>query len=88
MAQMADPSAVGIAFALVCMAGVCAPLGAACVVFLRRGHAGILAASLALAAGVMVFVSLTEVLNESVAEIEHSGKFSEPVVLLLAYSVS
>lgn len=84
---MAGSSAVGIAFALVCMAGLCAPLGAACVVFLRRGHSSILAAALALAAGVMIFVSLTEVLSESVSEIHQRG-FSEPLVLLLAYSVS
>jgi zinc transporter ZupT len=52
---------MGIAFGLVVLAGLCAPLGACVVVFMRKSHTGLLAASIALAAGVMVFISLTEV---------------------------
>lgn len=60
-AAMPSTASAGVAVALVCFAGACAPLGASCVAFLRRGHFGVLAASLALAAGVMLFVALTEV---------------------------
>lgn len=57
----AEGARLGIAFALVVVAGLCAPVGASVVVFMKRSHTGLLAASIALAAGVMVFVSLTEV---------------------------
>lgn len=61
MVSETDSAKLGIAFALVCLAGLCAPLGASVVVFMRKSHTGLLAGSIALAAGVMVFVSLTEV---------------------------
>jgi ZIP family zinc transporter len=57
----ADSENLGIAFALVCLAGLCAPLGACVVLFMKKSHVNLLAASIALAAGVMIFVSLTEV---------------------------
>ena len=57
----AEGARLGIAFGLVVMAGLCAPLGASVVVFMKKSHTGLLAASIALAAGVMLFVSLTEV---------------------------
>lgn len=52
---------IGLAFALCAVAGLCAPIGASVVFFLSKSHIKLLAASLALAAGVMIFVSLTEV---------------------------
>lgn len=55
---------LGVAFALVCLAGCCAPLGACVVLFMQKNHVKLLAASLALTAGVMVFISLTEVSKE------------------------
>lgn len=75
MAVSSDTQAgkLGIAFALVCLAGLCAPLGASVVVFMRKSHTGLLAGSIALAAGVMVFVSLTEVLSDSMEELSQGG---------------
>ena len=56
------PRAIGIAFALVFVAGLCAPLGACLVFFLNvEKHFNMLPVSLALAAGVMVFISIYEV---------------------------
>ena len=84
---MADlPTSAGVAFALVIFAGLCAPVGACAVVFMKRGQRRMLAGAIALAAGVMLFVSLTEVLNESYSEISHSG-LPEPLVLLIMYGV-
>ncbi|KAI8464890.1 MAG: Zinc/iron permease [Monoraphidium minutum] len=61
-----SPKAVGIAFGLVFAAGLCAPLGACAVFFLNaERHFHMLPASLALAAGVMIFISIYEVLQES-----------------------
>jgi zinc transporter ZupT len=60
-AMETEGARLGIAFALVVLAGLCAPLGASVVVFMKKSHTGLLAASIALAAGVMLFVSLTEV---------------------------
>lgn len=67
--QSQESAQLGIAFALVCLAGLCAPLGASIVLFMKRSHTGLLAASIALAAGVMVFISLTEVRNKRI----HAG---------------
>jgi zinc transporter ZupT len=53
------PTSAGVAFALVCVAGLCAPLGASVVIFMKRGQRKLLASAIALAAGVMIFVSLT-----------------------------
>lgn len=61
MVSSTESAKLGIAFALVCLAGLCAPLGASVVLFMRKSHTGLLAGSIALAAGVMVFISLTEV---------------------------
>jgi ZIP family zinc transporter len=61
MEQQSDAAKIGTAFALVTLAGLCAPAGACVVLFLRKSHTHLLAASIALAAGVMLFVSLTEV---------------------------
>jgi hypothetical protein len=80
-------TSAGLAFALVFFAGLCAPLGACVVVFMQRGQRKLLASAIALAAGVMLFVSMTEVLNESYAEISQSG-FAEALTLLILYGVS
>jgi hypothetical protein len=53
---------------------------------MQRGQRKLLASAIALAAGVMLFVSMTEVLNESYAEISQSG-FAEPLTLLIMYGV-
>lgn len=80
-------SKLGIAFALVCLAGLCAPLGASVVVFMHKHHTGLLAGSIALAAGVMVFVSLTEVLGDSIEELSHGG-WNTAVIHAFTYLVS
>lgn len=61
MGASAQHGNIGAAFGLVLLAGACAPLGACVVLFIKRSHKDLLAASLALAGGVMVFISLTEV---------------------------
>lgn len=53
-----EPVAWG--FVLVILAGVMAPVGACVCCFMQRQQHAWLAASISLAAGVMVFVSLTE----------------------------
>jgi zinc transporter ZupT len=51
-----------MAFLLVCIAGLCAPLGACVVLFINTDkHVAMLPGGLALAAGVMVLVSIYEV---------------------------
>jgi len=82
-----ESAKLGIAFALVCLAGLCAPLGACAVLFMRKSHTALLAASIALAAGVMVFISLTEVLADSLEEVHHAG-WGSPVTHALIYLVS
>lgn len=52
---------IAVAFGLVLLAGLCAPLGACVVLVMKRSHRQLLSGCIALAAGVMVFVSLTEV---------------------------
>jgi zinc transporter ZupT len=55
-------SAVGMAFLLVVIAGLCAPLGACVVLFINtEKHVQMLPGGLALAAGVMILVSFYEV---------------------------
>lgn len=89
----ADRARMGIAFGLVVLAGLCAPLGACVVVFMRTSHTGLLAASIALAAGVMVFISLTEVSfpgSSSFSTAHQSGSCSgscTPIFLLLSAAV-
>lgn len=68
------------------MAGACAPLGAATVIFMRRSHTRLLAGAIALAAGVMIFVSLTEVVQNSNEQIASAG-LSGVLVHLITYSV-
>jgi hypothetical protein len=52
---------------LVVLAGLCAPLGACCVLFMKHSHMRLLSGSIALAAGVMLFISLTEVRARAVS---------------------
>lgn len=68
------PHAVAAAFLLVLAAGCCAPLGACVVAFLNpKQHRNLLPASLALAAGVMIYVSLYEVRRAQPACMRHSA---------------
>ena len=55
---------VGIAFAMVCIAGVASMLGFLAVIFLKKSNTIWLSIGLAFAAGLMIFVSLVEVLVE------------------------
>jgi len=58
----AGMSPAGTAFLLVTIAGLCAPLGACVVLFINTDkHVNMLPGGLALAAGVMILVSLFEV---------------------------
>lgn len=68
-----DSHTIGVAFGLVILAGACAPLGAAVVLLLKTTDKQHLSAALALAGGVMVFISLAEVLGESKHFFEEGG---------------
>lgn len=55
---------VGIAFAMVCIAGAASMVGFLAVIFLKRSNTVWLSIGLAFAAGLMIFVSLVEILIE------------------------
>lgn len=62
----AGMSPTGMAFLLVTIAGLCSPLGACVVLFINtEKHVRMLPGGLALAAGVMILVSLFEVPSSS-----------------------
>lgn len=88
MAAQTESAQLGIAFALVCLAGLCAPLGASVVLFMKKSQTPLLAGSIALAAGVMVFISLTEVLFDSMEELQTSTSWTTLVRHLVTYAVS
>ena len=66
----------GVAFALVSAAGLATSIGAAAVFFpslVKLASQRVLAASLGLSAGVMVYVSFVEIFFKSVVGFEESG---------------
>ena len=60
------PDQVGIAFSLTFLAGLATVVGGGMVLFLKRPNFRVLAFGLAFAAGAMIYVSLTEILNKSI----------------------
>ena len=62
MSIATDPNSVGIAFALTLGAGLATVIGAAAALCIRKQNNQILAAALAFAAGIMIYVSLVDVL--------------------------
>uniref|UniRef100_A0A0G4GNT9 Uncharacterized protein n=1 Tax=Chromera velia CCMP2878 TaxID=1169474 RepID=A0A0G4GNT9_9ALVE len=80
-----SPQAIGVAMGMVCIAAAGTALGGA-IAIAARNHLKphILAGALALSAGVMVFISLTEMLNETTTNFEEAG-FSGPVAATLTY---
>lgn len=59
--MVSSGSEIGTAFGLVILAALCAPLGACVTAFVNKSNTVILSCALGLAAGVMVFISLSEV---------------------------
>ncbi|KAI9022075.1 Zinc/iron permease [Hyaloraphidium curvatum] len=74
-----------IGLALVAFAGLCAPLGATIVLFMKPGQTFLLVGAIGMAAGVMIFVSLAEILPESQGDLEKWG-LSPPAAQALAYT--
>eukprot|EP00889_Picochlorum_renovo_P003036 jgi/Picre1/30066/NNA_005437.t1 len=65
---------VGIAFAMVCIAGAASMVGFLAVIFLKQSNTVWLSIGLAFAAGLMIFVSLVEILVEgSIGSFEAAG---------------
>ena len=58
---------VWIAFAVTFLAGLATVIGGALVLFFRQPSYRLLSFGLAFSAGAMVYVSLTEILNKSIA---------------------
>jgi ZIP family zinc transporter len=74
-----DPN-VGIAFALVCGAGLATALGASVVFFprlVKLASRRVLAAALGMSAGVMTYVSFVEIFAKSQLAFEDSGQTPE-----------
>lgn len=63
---------VGLAFALTLAAGLATAVGSLLVLFSRRPNPRLLAFGLAFAGGAMVYVSLSEILNKSIAAFSSS----------------
>lgn len=76
----AGMSPAGMAFLLVTIAGLCAPLGACVVLFINtEKHVRMLPGGLALAAGVMILVSLFEVHSRPSYELFAQGALTKAV---------
>lgn len=76
MAILAEEKNLGAAFGLTCMAGASTVIGASVVFFpklVKRASPRVLAASLGLSAGVMVYLSFVEVFIKSVNKFVSSG---------------
>lgn len=67
-----SPASLATAFALVLVAGLCAPLGACVVLLVKKDHTTLLAPSLSLAAGVMILVALAEVGSVALGRSQHA----------------
>jgi len=82
---------VHTAFAVTLFAGLATVVGGGLVLFLKKPNFRLLAFGLAFAAGAMIYVSLTEILNKSIASFsldfdEKNGlKGGLPLALLLFY---
>lgn len=68
---------VGIAFAMVCIAGAASMIGFLAVVFLKKSNTVWLSIGLAFAAGLMIFVSLVEILVEGCIGSFEAAGYSE-----------
>lgn len=68
---------VGIAFAMVCIAGAASMVGFLAVIFLKQSNTVWLSIGLAFAAGLMIFVSLVEILVEGCIGSFEAAGYSE-----------
>jgi len=85
-----DENNVALAFGLVTIAGSATAIGASVVFFptlCERTNSQFLAGSLALAAGVMIFISLVDLMEESREEFEEAGYEEGDVTLYVMLSL-
>lgn len=72
-----ERSNVGVAFAMVCIAGAASMVGFLAVIFLKKSNTVWLSIGLAFAAGLMMFVSLVEILVEGCIGSFEAAGYSE-----------